>query len=90
MGDATVITSSWRMVELGRVVLFTAGKHEGRLAAIVEIVDHKRVRPQALHPRISHGSPKHRYTLRASATLSTRLHVHINPSTDDTPPDPRR
>lgn len=43
MGEATVKASSWRMVERGRVVLFTTGKYEGKLAAIAEIIDHKRV-----------------------------------------------
>lgn len=32
-------------VELGRVVLLNNGPSAGKLAAIVEIVDHKRVRP---------------------------------------------
>lgn len=43
MGDATIITSSWRLVEVGRVVLVQGGVHDGKLAAIVEIIDHKRV-----------------------------------------------
>jgi len=42
--SATVTTSQWRNVEVGRVVLFSAGPYAGRLAAIVEIIDHKRVR----------------------------------------------
>jgi ribosomal protein L14E/L6E/L27E len=45
MGDADITTSQWRLVELGRVVLFGTGPYEGRLATIVEIIDHKRVRP---------------------------------------------
>jgi large subunit ribosomal protein L14e len=44
MGDASITTSAWRLVEVGRVVLFNEGVYEGRLAAIVEIIDHKRVR----------------------------------------------
>lgn len=44
MGDADITTSAWRQVEVGRVVLFNEGKFEGRLATIVEIIDHKRVR----------------------------------------------
>lgn len=44
MGDATIITSVWRQVELGRVVLFNTGPYEGKLATVVEIVDMKRVR----------------------------------------------
>jgi len=36
--------SSWRLVEVGRVVLFSKpSPYEGRIAVIVEIVDHKRV-----------------------------------------------
>lgn len=44
MGEAHVVASQWRLVERGRVVLFTTGKYEGRLATIAEIIDHKRVR----------------------------------------------
>lgn len=43
MGDADITTSAWRLVEVGRVVLFNEGPFEGRLATIVEIIDHKRV-----------------------------------------------
>ena len=43
MGDVDITTSAWRYVELGRVVIFGAGPYEGRLATIVEIIDHKRV-----------------------------------------------
>ncbi|KAF2465840.1 NAC-domain-containing protein [Lindgomyces ingoldianus] len=43
MGDADISTSKWRLVEVGRVVLFGSGPYEGRLATIVEIIDHKRV-----------------------------------------------
>lgn len=44
MGDVEVKASQWRLVEVGRVVLFSSGVYAGRLAAIVEIIDHKRVR----------------------------------------------
>jgi hypothetical protein len=44
MGDANITTSAWRLVEVGRVVLFNEGQYEGRLATVVEIIDHKRVR----------------------------------------------
>ncbi|CAI6262396.1 unnamed protein product [Periconia digitata] len=43
MGDAEISTSQWRYVEVGRVVRFNGGEFNGRLAAIVEIIDHKRV-----------------------------------------------
>jgi len=48
MGDANITTSAWRLVEVGRVVLFNEGVYEGRLATIVEIIDHKRVRSPAI------------------------------------------
>ncbi|PVH94078.1 hypothetical protein DM02DRAFT_603082 [Periconia macrospinosa] len=43
MGDAEISTSAWRYVEVGRVVRFNGGEYDGRLAAIVEIIDHKRI-----------------------------------------------
>lgn len=44
MGDAVIEGSNWRLVEVGRVVVIS-GNHPlaGRLATIVEIIDHKRV-----------------------------------------------
>jgi large subunit ribosomal protein L14e len=44
MANIDIKVSQWRLVEVGRVVLFTSGPYTGRLAAIVEIIDHKRVR----------------------------------------------
>ena len=41
--EIEIKASQWRQVEVGRVVLFTHGQYTGRLAAIVEIIDHKRV-----------------------------------------------
>lgn len=38
MGDSQIVGSKWRLVEVGRVVLLSGG----RLATIVEIIDHKR------------------------------------------------
>lgn len=43
MGDADIKASQWRLVEVGRVVLIHGGSQDGKLAAIVEIIDHKRV-----------------------------------------------
>ena len=43
MGDAEVTASNWRLVEVGRVVYFSTGPYAGRVAAIVQIIDHKRV-----------------------------------------------
>jgi large subunit ribosomal protein L14e len=44
MGEASIQVSKWRMVEVGRVVLIHGGPSDGKLATIVEIIDHKRVR----------------------------------------------
>mgnify|MGYP001123932901 CR=1 FL=1 len=41
--ESTVKASHWRLVEVGRVVLVTKGSSAGKLAAIVEIIDQKRV-----------------------------------------------
>ncbi|RKF83941.1 60S ribosomal protein L14-B [Golovinomyces cichoracearum] len=43
MGDAVIKASAWRLVEVGRVVLIQGGVSDGKLATIVEIIDHKRV-----------------------------------------------
>ena len=43
MGDATIESPSWRLVEVGRVVLIQNGEYANRIATIVEIIDHKRV-----------------------------------------------
>jgi large subunit ribosomal protein L14e len=48
MGDADIKASTWRLVEVGRVVLIQGGPSDGKLAAIVEIIDHKRVCSTAL------------------------------------------
>ena len=44
MGEASVTQANWRLVEVGRVVLIqNDGPYNGRLGAVVEIIDHKRV-----------------------------------------------
>lgn len=44
MGEALIEGSNWRLVEVGRIVVVADGHPcQGRLAAIVEIIDHKRV-----------------------------------------------
>jgi hypothetical protein len=43
MADIDVKVASWKLVEVGRLVLIRSGPYEGKLAAIVEIVDHRRV-----------------------------------------------
>ncbi|CAI4218236.1 unnamed protein product [Parascedosporium putredinis] len=43
MGEASITESNWRLVEVGRVILLQGDSpYAGRLAAIVEIIDHKR------------------------------------------------
>lgn len=49
MGEATITQANWRLVEVGRVVLIqNDSPYNGRLAAVVEIIDHKRVCPSHL------------------------------------------
>lgn len=51
MGEATITQANWRLVEVGRVVLIqNDGPSNGRLAAVVEIIDHKRVCPPSNDP----------------------------------------
>lgn len=50
MADIDVKASLWRLVEVGRIVLFLNGPYTGRRGAIVEIIDHKRVRLKAEKP----------------------------------------
>lgn len=44
MADIDLKIAEWKLVEVGRVVLIRRGPFTGKLAAIVEIVDHRRVR----------------------------------------------
>ncbi|KAJ6021149.1 hypothetical protein N7540_006653 [Penicillium herquei] len=43
MADIDVKLAAWKLVEVGRLVLIRRGPYAGKLAAIVEIVDHRRV-----------------------------------------------
>ncbi|KAI5286265.1 hypothetical protein KEM55_000358 [Ascosphaera atra] len=43
MASIDIKASSWKYVEVGRVVLIRSGPYTGKLAVIVQIVDHKRV-----------------------------------------------
>ena len=43
MSNVDIKASSWKLVEVGRVVQIRSGPYEGKLAAIVEIIDNKRV-----------------------------------------------
>jgi large subunit ribosomal protein L14e len=46
MADIDVKIAQWKLVEVGRVLLIRSGPYTGKLAAIVQIIDHKRVRIQ--------------------------------------------
>ncbi|BDD61726.1 hypothetical protein MPDQ_001490 [Monascus purpureus] len=43
MADIDLKLAQWKLVEVGRVVLIRSGPYTGKLAVIVQIVDHKRV-----------------------------------------------
>jgi len=61
--SASVTTSQWRNVEVGRVVLFSAGQYTGRLAAVVEIIDHKRVLVEGPSSKAEGAVPRHSVSL---------------------------
>lgn len=44
MANIDLKATSWKLVEIGRVVLIRRGPYTGKLAVIVEIIDHRRVR----------------------------------------------
>lgn len=44
MAQIDIKPAGWKLVEVGRVILLRSGPHAGKLATIVEIIDHKRVR----------------------------------------------
>lgn len=60
MGDISIVATEWRTVQVGRIVVLQSGAEAGRLAAIVEIVDHKRVRSQINPPKMKMDGPKTR------------------------------
>ena len=43
MAGVDIKPASWKLVEVGRIVTIREGPHDGRLAAIVEIIDANRV-----------------------------------------------
>eukprot|EP01062_Namystynia_karyoxenos_P040644 TRINITY_DN2961_c0_g1_i5.p2 TRINITY_DN2961_c0_g1~~TRINITY_DN2961_c0_g1_i5.p2 ORF type:complete len:200 (+),score=95.87 TRINITY_DN2961_c0_g1_i5:82-600(+) len=61
------MTNQWRFIEVGRVVLFTKGKFAGKLAVVVDVVDHNRILVQmpkvAGHEKWT-GVPRHVATLK--------------------------
>ena len=44
MSGIDIKPAGWKLVEVGRIVIVQNGQDAGRLAAIVEIIDNKRVR----------------------------------------------
>lgn len=48
MSQIDITDSSWKLVEVGRIVLIRRGADAGKIAAIVEIIDHKRVRASVM------------------------------------------
>ena len=49
MGDVAISNPGWKQVEVGRVVLLQGNRPDaGHLAAVIEIIDHKRVCESAL------------------------------------------
>jgi len=60
MGDADITASRWRMVEVGRVVLFSKPSlYAGKIAVIVEIIDHKRILVEGPSEDLSQIVPRH-------------------------------
>ena len=43
MAGIDIKPAGWKLVEVGRIVVVQGGEHNGLLAAIVEIIDNKRV-----------------------------------------------
>jgi len=75
MGDAEVKTSQWRLVEVGRVVLFTTGPYVNKLATIVEIIDHKRVRYTRIWETWAVGSRMNRFLSMAQLPSQRPLYL---------------
>ncbi|MCJ1256071.1 hypothetical protein MMC24_003891 [Lignoscripta atroalba] len=69
MAEIEVKASHWRLVEVGRIVLFLNGPHTGRLAAIVEIIDHKRVLVDGPSSKSKAAVPRHAISI-ANVTLT--------------------
>ncbi|KAL8628394.1 hypothetical protein Q9189_005897 [Teloschistes chrysophthalmus] len=58
MPEIEIHASAWRLVEVGRVILFTHGPYLGRLAVIVEIIDHKRILVDGPSKKENAGVPR--------------------------------
>ncbi|EAW15692.1 60S ribosomal protein eL14 [Aspergillus fischeri NRRL 181] len=69
MADIDVKVAQWKLVEVGRVLLIRSGPYTGKLAAIVEIIDHKRVLVDGPSTEENKIVPRHALPL-AHATLT--------------------
>ncbi|OJJ81839.1 60S ribosomal protein eL14 [Aspergillus glaucus CBS 516.65] len=69
MADIDVKIAQWKLVEVGRVVLIRRGPFTGKLAVIVEIVDHRRVLVDGPSNEEQKIVPRHVLPL-ANATLT--------------------
>jgi large subunit ribosomal protein L14e len=69
MADIDVKIAQWKLVEVGRVLLIRSGPFTGKLAAIVEIIDHKRVLVDGPSTEENKIVPRHALPL-AHATLT--------------------
>jgi len=69
MASIDIKSTSWKLVEVGRVVLIRTGPYTGKLAAIVEIIDHKRVLVDGPSGQEDKIVPRHSLAL-AHATLT--------------------
>jgi len=70
MSNIDVTASNWRQVEVGRVVFFGAGPFTGRIAAIVEIIDHKRVLVEGPSAKSELAVPRHAAPLSSVSLTS--------------------
>ncbi|EME89094.1 uncharacterized protein MYCFIDRAFT_86211 [Pseudocercospora fijiensis CIRAD86] len=59
MGDVSIEAPHWRQVEVGRVIHFGSGPYTGRIAAIVQIIDHKRVLVEGPSKKTELQVPRH-------------------------------
>ncbi|KAK2764984.1 hypothetical protein FQN54_008683 [Arachnomyces sp. PD_36] len=69
MANIDIKAASWKLVEVGRVVLIRSGPYTGKLAAIVEIIDHRRVLVDGPSGQEGKVVPRHALPL-AHATLT--------------------
>ncbi|KAI1914006.1 hypothetical protein LOZ53_000523 [Ophidiomyces ophidiicola] len=69
MAQIDIKPSSWKLVEVGRVLLIRNGPYTGKLAVIAEIIDHKRVLVDGPSGQENKVVPRHALPL-AQVTLT--------------------